>query len=76
MVTDTITKSAEKLLPLGIVFMSVLLMYCSLGTLLFGEELESFRNMSQAFQQCMLILLGDWVSELRAHSLVFASIHC
>jgi hypothetical protein len=42
-VTETITRSSEKLLPVLIVFIAVLATYCSFGMLLYGEQLEHFK---------------------------------
>jgi hypothetical protein len=42
-VTETITRSSEKLLPVLIVFLAVLFTYCSFGMLLYGEQHEHFK---------------------------------
>jgi hypothetical protein len=59
-VTDTITRSAEKLLPVLVVFVAVLLTFSSLATLLFGEVIADFKDVWGSTQMCLLVMLGDW----------------
>jgi len=59
-VTDTIISSSEKLMPVLVVFLSVLSVYCAFGMLLFGEQVAQFKDLGSSVQSCLLILLGDW----------------
>jgi hypothetical protein len=59
-VVATVTSAAEKLLPVLLIFLVILVAYSLLGIILFGSELHEFSSFGNAYQACLLFTLGDY----------------
>jgi hypothetical protein len=59
-VVATVSSAAEKLLPVLLIFLVILVAYSLLGIILFGSELDEFSTFGNAYQACLLFTLGDY----------------
>jgi hypothetical protein len=59
-VVTTVSSASEKLLPVLLIFLVILVAYSLLGIILFGSELDAFSSFGNAYQACLLFTLGDY----------------
>jgi hypothetical protein len=59
-VTRTITKSLQDLIPLLFIFMTLLIAYATLGTEIYGAQLREWSNLFQSMSTLFIMILGNY----------------